>query len=103
MFAIVFYIVRIFVWFPVSYCFWRDALYLLFNSDAAMHQMPKWVPAFWLFTHGFLTCLQVRCRVLSPSSTGTPRVDGAGRPTFDRHAGLVGLPHPQGRLRHGYR
>ena len=24
-----------------------------------MHQMPKWVPAFWLFTHGFLTCLQV--------------------------------------------
>ena len=59
MFAIVFYIVRIFGWFPVSYCFWRDALYLLFNSDAAMHQMPKWVPAFWLFTHGFLTCLQV--------------------------------------------
>ena len=59
MFAIVFYIVRIFGWFPVSYCFWRDALYLLFNSDAAMHTMPKWVPAFWLFTHGFLTCLQV--------------------------------------------
>ena len=26
MFAIVFYIVRIFGWFPVSYCFWRDAL-----------------------------------------------------------------------------
>ena len=59
LFAIVFYIVRIFGWFPVSYCFWRDALYLLFNNDAAMHTMPKWVPAFWLFTHGFLTCLQV--------------------------------------------
>ena len=67
MFAIVFYIVRIFGWFPVSYCFWRDALYLLLNSDAAMHQMPKWVPAFWLFTHGFLTCLQVFCCVLFPS------------------------------------
>ena len=64
MFAIVFYIVRIFGWFPVSYCFWRDALYLLFNNDAAMHTMPKWVPAFWLFTHGFLTCLQVRRSVL---------------------------------------
>ena len=64
MFAIVFYIVRIFGWFPVSYCFWRDALYLLFNNDAAMHTMPKWVPAFWLFTHGFLTCLQVRYCVL---------------------------------------
>ena len=55
---------RIFGWFPVSYCFWRDALYLLFNNDAAMHTMPKWVPAFWLFTHGFLTCLQVRRSVL---------------------------------------
>jgi len=54
MFAIVFYIVRIFGWFPVSYCFWRDALYLLFNSDAAMHQMPKCVPAVWLLPNAFL-------------------------------------------------
>ena len=103
MFAIVFYIVRIFGWFPVSYCFWRDALYLLFNSDAAMHTMPKWVPAFWLFTHGFLTCLQVCVLCLIPfrrpervDGVESPRRrgDGAGRPTFDRHAGVVGLPHP---------
>ena len=117
MFAIVFYIVRIFGWFPVSYCFWSDALYLLFNSDAAMHTMPKWVPAFWLFTHGFLTCLQVCVLCLITSSSidrperhradlasgrGNLHDVAAGRPTFDRHAGVVGLPHPQGRLRHGH-
>lgn len=59
LFPIVFYIVRILGWFPMSYYFWRDAL-CLFNENAAMHTMPKWVPAFWLFTHGFLTCPPVR-------------------------------------------
>lgn len=59
LFAVIFFVVRIFGWFPVSYCFWRDALALLLNEDAAMHQMPKWVPAYWLATHAFLTCLQV--------------------------------------------
>ena len=99
MFAIVFYIVRIFGWFPVSYCFWRDALYLLFNSDAAMHTMPKWVPAFWLFTHGFLTCdaaYHLRRRVVGldacPSSSrpSTPWPRATRRPGRTRRTSARG-------------
>ena len=118
MFAIVFYIVRIFGWFPVSYCFWRDALYLLFNSDAAMHQMPKWVPAFWLFTHGFLTCRPVRKSTSHFPARGragfverrgsgiaTPRRWRGGEISMYAQvpAGLVGLPHPQGGVCDGHR
>ena len=56
-FAVTFYIVRVFGWVSVSKSFWRDALSLL-EDDAPMHTMPKWVPAFWLFTHAGLSCLQ---------------------------------------------
>ena len=65
----------------MSYCFWRDA-YLLFNSDAAMHQMPKWVPAFWLFTHGFLTCLQVCVLCLLPFVDRAYPASAERRPTL---------------------
>ncbi|KAH8071174.1 glycosyltransferase [Aureococcus anophagefferens] len=56
-FAVVFYIVRIVGWVPVSKMFWLDALSLL-EEGAALHTMPRWVPAFWLLTHAGLSCLQ---------------------------------------------
>lgn len=56
-FAVVFYVVRIVGWVPVSKMFWLDALSLL-EEGAALHTMPRWVPAFWLLTHAGLSCLQ---------------------------------------------
>jgi hypothetical protein len=56
-FAVVFYIVRVAGWVPVSKMFWLDALSLL-EEGAALHTMPRWVPAFWLLTHAGLSCLQ---------------------------------------------
>ena len=58
-----------------------------FNSDAAMHTMPKWVPAFWLFTHGFLTCLQVWWGYLilaRPSTPWPPGIEEAWKERGER-------------------